>query len=104
MTISKGQKGQFRRIDLEKHLLCLLKRAVKNGTKEARLILQSEISIFVEKNGPITAHFQSKKVGTLNCKRFPAGVAFQRVCKIIKIVGKVFVCKRLLSNLWKDAS
>ena len=48
--------------------------------------------------------FQSKKVGTLNCKRFRAGVAFRRVCKIIKIVGKVFVWKRLLTNSWKDAS
>ena len=43
------------------------------------------------KNGPITVHFRSKKVGTLNCKRFRAGVAFRRVCKTIKIVGKVFV-------------
>lgn len=39
VTISKGQKGQFRRIDVEKHLLCLLKGAVKNGTEEARLII-----------------------------------------------------------------
>ena len=77
----------------EKHLLCLLK-AVKNGTKEATLILllsREYISIFLEKNGPITVHFRSKKVGTLNCKRFRAGVAFRRVCKTIKIVGKVFV-------------
>ena len=34
-----------------------------------------------------TAHFRSKKVCTLNCKRIRAGVAFQRVCKTIKLVG-----------------
>ena len=50
------------------------------------------------KNGPITVHFRSKKVGTLNGKRFRAGVAFRRVCKTIKIVGKVFVYERLLTN------
>ena len=72
-----------------------------HGTKEATLILllsREYISIFLEKNGPITVHFRSKKVGTLNCKRFRAGVAFRRVCKAIKIVGKVFVYERLLTN------
>ena len=50
----------------EKHLLCLPK-GFKNGTKEARLILllsREYISIFLEKNGSITVHFRSKKVGT----------------------------------------
>ena len=50
------------------------------------------------KNGPIAVHFRSKKVSTLNGKRFRAGVAFRRVCKTIKIVGKVFVYERLLTN------
>lgn len=40
------------------------------------LLSREYISIFLEKNGPITVHFRSKKVGPLNCKRFLAGVAF----------------------------
>ena len=94
----KGKRVNFAE-STQKNIFCVC----CNERSKIEQRKQGWLSIFVEKNGPITAHFQSKKVGTLNCKRFPT-VAFQRVCKIIKIVGKVFVCKRLSTNLWKDAS
>ena len=83
----------------EKHLLCLPQVQKWNKGRTLILLLSREyISIFLEKKGPITVHFRSKKVGTLNFKRFRAGVAFRLVCKTIKIVGKVFVYERLLTN------
>ena len=44
-----------------------------------------------------TAHFGSKKVCTLNCKRIRAGVAFQRVCKTIKLVGLSFCLQKAIN-------
>ena len=90
----KGKRVKFS----EKAVLVSAESGQKwNKGSNADFTFESGIYI-CGKNGPITVHFRSKKVGTLNGKRFRAGVVFRQVCKTIKIVGKVYVYERLLTN------
>ena len=92
--IVKGSSSQ-------KNIFCVCWKRSKMEQRKQRWFYfwVGNISVyFWKKMDQSQCTFEARKWALWTGKRFRAGVAFRQVCKTIKIVGKVFVYERLLTN------